>query len=131
MDAVEIALGRVLGRGDEVDPARLVVDRDELDHVEIARRDQHVGSSPLAADAVDMPPAVALAEPEELLAVVKPSAARPGDRPRRRVVGLGQGIGATTVGRVRGMSASMTRTVFWCRFNCWRTSSSELPAHSM
>ena len=30
VDAIEVALGRVVGRGDEVDPVRLVVDREKL-----------------------------------------------------------------------------------------------------
>ena len=39
-DAIKIALGWIVGRGDEVDPLRLVVDGEQLDHVEIAGGDQ-------------------------------------------------------------------------------------------
>ncbi len=65
-DTVEIALGRVVGRGDEVDPARLLVDGQEFDHIEIAGRDQR-GLFSRPVNAVDVLPAIALAEPEEFL----------------------------------------------------------------
>jgi len=61
----------VVGRGDEVEAALLLVDVQQLDHVEFARRDElHILAG--AGDEIDVSPAVALAQPGEPLAAGQP-----------------------------------------------------------
>ena len=112
LNAKEVPLSRVVGRGDEVDPVRLLVDREKLDHVEIAGRDQRRVLPPVRADPVEMPPAVALAEPEELLLACESSGARPGDRPRRRRAPSRSSAITRPIDREHEGRTSMTRTVF-------------------
>ena len=69
--AVEIAPGIVVGRGEVIGPATARIDADQLDHVFPGGRDRF-GLAGLAVDAVEPPPAVALAEPGEMRAIVEP-----------------------------------------------------------
>jgi hypothetical protein len=69
--AEQVALDRVLGRRDVVEPAALGIDALHLEHVVVALGDQpHL--LPVAGDDVDVVPPVAVAHPGEALAVVQP-----------------------------------------------------------
>ncbi len=69
--AEQVALRRVLGRRREVEPSVRFVDPVDADDVVAALGDElHVGA--VARDRVDVPPAVALAHPEESLAALDP-----------------------------------------------------------
>src|SRR6516162_3654609 len=69
LDAVEISLRGVLGRGSEVNGVRCCVDSHDPDHVEVA-----VGYArellPVPASAIQMLPAVAFTKPQELAPIV-------------------------------------------------------------
>src|SRR5438045_2899033 len=71
-DAVEVTLSRVVRRGEEIEPAPLLVDGFDMHDVKSARGDWcHLGAVP--RDAVSMLPAVAIAQPDQLLALVEPA----------------------------------------------------------
>ena len=86
-DAVEEPLGRVLGRGGDVEPAALLVDGLESDDVVRARR-QELGRAALSPDGVGVVPAVALAQPEQPPPALEPDEAVHGLHPG--FVGVGE-----------------------------------------
>jgi hypothetical protein len=65
--AIQVALGRVLRRGHEVQPAGPLVDAHLGHRVHVAARDQRLAAVP--RDAIDVPPSVLLRRDEELGAV--------------------------------------------------------------
>ncbi len=69
--AIQIALRRVVRRRDVVEPLTGLVQRRDVDGVEVAGRDVR-DALPVAADPIDVPPAVALTRPQELGSLRKP-----------------------------------------------------------
>src|SRR4030043_1444971 len=70
-DAVEEALRGVLGGSSDVKEAVLLIDRVDAQDVVIAGR-QELDLAAVAADGVGVPPAIALAQPEQALPAAQP-----------------------------------------------------------
>ena len=61
--AIQVALGRIVRRGDEIELGRPLVHGDDRDEVHVAARDERFG--PVPGDAIGVHPAVLLAEHEK------------------------------------------------------------------
>ncbi len=69
--AIQVALPGVVGRGAEIHPARLLVEAGDVGHVGVELGDQ-LPVAALARHAIDVLPAVALAQPQEGAAAIDP-----------------------------------------------------------
>ena len=69
---IQVALRGIVRRGGEVDAAALLVHAGDIDRVERAGREQLNGPA-RAGDAVQMPPAVAFAQPQEASSLADPA----------------------------------------------------------
>ena len=78
--SVQVALGRVLGRRDVVEPAALRVEGRDVDHIHAGRRDGRGLRRVVERHGPGAPPAIALAQPEECLPSFEPKKALAGAR---------------------------------------------------
>ncbi len=85
--AIQVAALGIVGRGNVVEPVTLFIDRLDAHDIEFSWRDEP-DPLPRSGNGVDMAPAIALADPDEVLAPVQP--AQVVYRVKPGLVGLGE-----------------------------------------